>query len=125
MDQFERIAKMSSYLKSAKEACDELDAAMKALADALEKYEQELEHIDQLAEYYESSDWLRDFEDDEAGLIPEDIDRGALSEDGIYDLLTDQKNVEDILQQIQEYLQEFITSSKPSEDGPRSAVLLQ
>ena len=63
-------------------------------------------HIDQLAEYYESSDWLRDFEDDEAGLIPEDIDRGALSEDGIYDLLTDQKNVEDILQQIQEYLQE-------------------
>ena len=49
MDQLERIAKMSSYLKSAKEACDELDAAMKALADALEKYEQELEHIDQLA----------------------------------------------------------------------------
>ena len=41
-----------------------------------------------------------------AVLIPEDIDRGALSEDGIYDLLTDQKNVEDILQQIQEYLQE-------------------
>ena len=106
MDQFEKKEKMSSYLKSAKEACDELDAAMKALADALEKYEQELEHIDQLAEYYESSDWLRDFEDDEAGLIPEDIDRGALSEDGIYDLLTDQKNVEDILQQIQEYLQE-------------------
>ncbi|MBR2754557.1 MAG: DUF4298 domain-containing protein [Lachnospiraceae bacterium] len=106
MDQLERIAKMSSYLKSAKEACDELDAAMKALADALEKYEQELEHIDQLAEYYDSSDWLHDFEDDEAGLIPEDIDRGALSEDGIYDLLMDQKNVEDILQQIQEYLQE-------------------
>ncbi|MBR3361310.1 MAG: DUF4298 domain-containing protein [Lachnospiraceae bacterium] len=106
MDQLERIAKMSSYLKSAKEARDELDAAMKALADALEKYEQELEHIDQLAEYYDSSDWLHDFEDDEAGLIPEDIDRGALSEDGIYDLLMDQKNVEDILQQIQEYLQE-------------------
>ena len=105
MDQLERIATMSSYLKSAKEACDELDAAMKALADALEKYEQELEHIDKLAEYYESSEWLHDFEDDEAGLIPEDIDRGALSEDGIYDLLTDQKNVEDIFQQIQGYLQ--------------------
>ena len=105
MDQLERIATMSSYLKSAKEACDELDAAMKALADALEKYEQELEHINQLAEYYESSDWLHDFEDDESGLIPEDIDRGALSEDGIYDLLTDQKNVEDIFQQIQGYLQ--------------------
>ena len=105
MDQFERIATMSSYLKAAKEACDELDAAMKALAEALDKYEQELDHIDQLAEYYESSDWLHDFEDDEAGLIPEDIDRGALSEDGIYDLLTDQKNVEDILAQIREYLQ--------------------
>lgn len=106
MDQVERIAKMSSMLKSAKEACDELDAAMKALADALEKYEQEQDHIEQLSDYYESSEWLRDFEDDEAGLIPEEIDRGALSEDGIYDLLTDQKNVEDILQQIREYLQE-------------------
>lgn len=104
MDQLERIAKMSSMLKSAKEACDELDAAMKALADALEKYEQEQDHIEQLSAYYESSEWLRDFEDDEAGLIPEEIDRGALSEDGIYDLLMDQKNVEDILQQIREYL---------------------
>ena len=106
MDQIERIKTMSAKLKSAKEACDELDAAMNALAEALEKYGNELDNINELSNYYESSEWLRDFEDDEAGLIPEDIDRGALSEDGIYDLLTDQKNVEDILQQIREYLQE-------------------
>ena len=106
MDQIERITTMGAKLKSAKEACDELDAAMNALAEALEKYGNELDNINQLAEYYESSEWMRDFEDDEAGLIPEDIDRGALSEDGIYDLLMDQKNVEDILAQIKGYLAE-------------------
>ena len=106
MDQIERIQTMGSKLRSAKEACDELDAAMNALGAALEKYESERANIDDLADYYESSEWLRDFEDDEAGLIPEEIDRGALSEDGIYDLLTDQKNLEDILQQLRAYLQE-------------------
>ena len=90
MDQIERIRTMSAKLRSAKEACDELDAAMNELAGALEKYGNELDNINELAEYYESSEWLRDFEDDEAGLIPEGIDKGALSEDGIYDLLTDQ-----------------------------------
>ena len=106
MDQIERITIMSARLRSAKEACDELDAAMNALAEALEKYGNELDNINALAEYYESSEWMKDFEDDEAGLIPEEVDRGALSEDGIYDLLMDQKNVEDIMQQLREYLQE-------------------
>lgn len=104
MDQIERIKTMSAKLRSAKEACDELDAAMNELAGALEKYGNELDNINELAEYYESSEWLRDFEDDEAGLIPEDIDRGALSEDGIYDLLMDQKNAEDIMARLRAYL---------------------
>nr|AHF24117.1 GCN5-like N-acetyltransferase [uncultured bacterium Contig1450] len=104
MDQIERIKTMSAKLRSAKEACDELDAAMNELATALEKYGNELDNINELAEYYESSEWLRDFEDDEAGLIPKDIDRGALSEDGIYDLLMDQKNAEDIMARLRAYL---------------------
>ena len=32
--------------------------------------------------------WKEDFEADEKGLIPKDIKRGVLSEDGLYDLLT-------------------------------------
>lgn len=40
-----------------------------------------------LESYYTSGDWLADFEADEAGLLPEDMKRGVLSEDGLSDLL--------------------------------------
>jgi ADP-ribosylglycohydrolase len=40
-----------------------------------------------LAEYYESLLWRKDFEDDEAGLLPSGLKKGVLSEDGIYNLL--------------------------------------
>lgn len=43
--------------------------------------------IDRLATYYSSGEWLADFEADEAGLLPEDMPRGVLSEDGVNDLL--------------------------------------
>ena len=105
MNQIERIRKMSGMLKSAQEACAELEESMERLAAALEKYEGELSNMDALAEYYESEDWLKDFADDEAGLIPADIDRGALSEDGIYNLLSDRSGVEEILRRIKTWLQ--------------------
>lgn len=39
-----------------------------------------------LSSYYESL-WKEDFEADEQGLIPKDLKRGVLSEDGLYNLL--------------------------------------
>ena len=39
-----------------------------------------------LSSYYESI-WKEDFEADEQGLIPKDMKRGVLSEDGLYNLL--------------------------------------
>ena len=41
-----------------------------------------------LTEYYESKEWKQDFADDEAGLLPKDLKRGVLSEDGLWNLLT-------------------------------------
>lgn len=41
----------------------------------------------ELARYYSSDEWKRDLATDEAGLLPKDLRRGVLSEDGIYDLL--------------------------------------
>jgi hypothetical protein len=32
---------------------------------------------------------MKDYEDDEAGKLPEDLKRGVLSEDAVYNLLTD------------------------------------
>ena len=40
-----------------------------------------------LSSYYKSL-WKDDFEADEKGLIPKDMKRGILSEDGLYDLLS-------------------------------------
>ena len=41
----------------------------------------------ELVRYYESGQWLRDYELDEQGLLPRDLKRGVLSQDGIYNLL--------------------------------------
>lgn len=48
-----------------------------------------------LEAYYTSSAWRTDFEADEAGLLPPDLKRGVLSEDGIYNLLEEYKRVEE------------------------------
>ena len=36
-----------------------------------------------------SPQWMKDFEADEAGKLPADLKRGVLSEDAVYDLITD------------------------------------
>ena len=41
-----------------------------------------------LDEYYTSGEWQEDYEADEEGLLPADLKRGVLSQDGLYDFLT-------------------------------------
>ena len=43
--------------------------------------------LGKLSAYYSSDAWKRDYAADEAGLLPKDLKRGVLSEDGIYNLL--------------------------------------
>ena len=43
----------------------------------------------ELAAYYSGPQWRRDYEDDSAGKFPKDLKRGVLSEDAVYDLLTE------------------------------------
>ena len=44
--------------------------------------------MDTLLRYYEGGVWLEDYKADEEGLIPKEIKRGVLSEDGIYNLIS-------------------------------------
>ena len=44
---------------------------------------------------------LKDFEADEAGKLPKDLKRGVLSEDGIYDLLSDYQCLKDQIRTIE------------------------
>lgn len=82
MEQAERIRQMEQRLERSA-------AAVMALSAALDRYEEVQEDISALEAYYGSETWKQDFADDEAGLLPSDLKRGVLSEDGIWNLLTD------------------------------------
>lgn len=66
-----------------------LDAIVAELNDRLEALEEAREDIAALKAYQESGQWLKDFEADEAKRIPEGTDRAVLSEDGLYNLISD------------------------------------
>lgn len=76
---------------------DKALAAVKRLEAALDKYQAVQEDIVALDEYYGSELWRQDFADDEAGRLPEGLKRGVLSEDGIWNLLTDCKELNERL----------------------------
>lgn len=97
MTQTERIALMESYL-------DESLQAMKNFSDSLERYHKVQSKIHELSSYYSNGQWRQDFEDDEAGKIPGDIKRGVLSEDALYNFLTENdsllEHAEEIIRKI-------------------------
>ena len=78
----QRIAAMEA-------AFDRTAAAVQALEKALDEYQTVKPDIDRLTDYLETGAWREDFEADEAGLVPKGLKRGVLSEDGLYDLLSD------------------------------------
>ena len=81
-------------------AFDRTALAVQMLEAALDTYETVKVDIDRLTEYLESGAWREDFEADEAGLVPGDLKRGVLSEDGLYNLLTDIVRVNEHLQEL-------------------------
>lgn len=78
--QIERIRIMESYL-------DDSETVIRELSDALLKYEEKQELFYKLEDYYGSASWIDDYEADEEGKIPDDLKRGVLSEDTVYDLI--------------------------------------
>ena len=76
----ERIQQMEKYY----------DAVSKALEWDTDEQQDSIEigeMIQELGEYMDSGLWLKDYESDEHGELPEDLKRGVLSEDGLYNLL--------------------------------------
>ena len=70
-----RLTRIATALKIAEGCPDALDTVR--------------EDVRALSAYFEGPLWREDFEADEAGLLPQDLKRGVLSEDAIYDLLTE------------------------------------
>ena len=86
MEQIERIKTMEQHLDRASQAVMRLSAALDDYADAQEA-------LRELDAYYKSDEWKQDFADDEAGLLPTDLKRGVLSEDAIWNVLTDNSDI--------------------------------
>ena len=84
--QIRRIQKMEERLDKSHEVIEKL-------AEALEKYEAVQDEYYELENYYSSRLWMDDYEDDEAGKIPAEIKRGVLSEDAVYNLITEHREL--------------------------------
>lgn len=82
MDQRKRITYMEQIL-------DEATVVVASLSEALAKYNAVKDRLQELSAYYSSKQWLQDFDDDSAGKLPRNLKRGVLSEDAVYNLLTD------------------------------------
>ncbi|MBR3757376.1 MAG: DUF4298 domain-containing protein [Bacteroidaceae bacterium] len=90
MTNLQRISRMEQLFDRASEAVTELSAA-------LDKYQAAQEAIATLSAYYGSGEWKQDFADDEAGRLPAGLKRGVLSEDGMWNLLAEVRELNDRL----------------------------
>ena len=86
MEQIERITQMEACLDASEQAIRELSEALSAFEEVQTKYRQ-------LSDYYGSDQWMQDYEDDEAGKLSKDLKRGVLSEDAVYDLITENREL--------------------------------
>jgi hypothetical protein len=83
--QIERIKWMEQRFNNALAAIkDESAASLKAIK----------EDVAELSKYYGSELWKLDYAADEAGKLPPDLKRGVLSEDGIWNLLSDYRDIQ-------------------------------
>ena len=82
----DRIQKME-------ERFDSLERMVRALEEALQEEGGLREHFAVLQDYMDSGQWLKDYEADEKGKIPKEIKRGVLSQDALYDLLTEAREI--------------------------------
>lgn len=76
-------------IKSMEETFDRVRNAASMLDEALALCRETLGDMDQLLAYYESDAWREDYDADRRGELNETLKRGVLSQDGVYDLLTD------------------------------------
>lgn len=80
--QLERIRKMEQRL-------DLIEKAVRDLSVALDRYLEVQAEVEQLDEYYGSDTWRGDYDDDKANKLPDNLKRGILSEDAIWNVLSD------------------------------------
>lgn len=77
-DRIERIREMENRM-------DRVAATLNSGFPLSDSTKEDLEKLDA----YYRNEWMEDYQADERGELPEHLKRGVLSEDALYDLLTD------------------------------------
>ena len=90
MTQIQRIKYMERQL-------NQLLAALHAMNKALSTLAKARNAAQALSDYYGSAEWRSDFADDEAGRLPENLKRGVLSEDAIWNALQEYHEIQKII----------------------------
>lgn len=81
-DMVERIRQIERYM-------DEIAEALRNNPEKIWEDRSLREKINILTDYMDSGQWLADYEADERGELPANLKRGVLSEDGLYNVLAD------------------------------------
>ena len=68
---------------------DRISLALHAAGVCPDRLDSIRNDVQALSQYYEGSLWREDFEADETGLLPPALKRGVLSQDGVYNLLSE------------------------------------
>ena len=88
-----RVEEMESRFEKLAQIVSELSAALDKYADAGDS-------LKVLDAYYGSDEWKSDFAADEKGLFPKDLKRGVLSEDAVWNLLSDYRELKERMQEM-------------------------
>ena len=86
MNRIDRIREME-------ERMDRVARWVETVSSALEERFSIQSDVHELASYYESDLWMEDYEADEAGKLTAEVKRGVLSEDGLYNLLSEYEDL--------------------------------
>ena len=78
----DRVRRMELYF-------DAISYAQKNYPDMLKKDKYILKMLKILTDYYQNGMWQKDYERDERGEFPKELKRGVLSQDGVYNLLSE------------------------------------
>ena len=84
----------------AEQAFDRIAAAHEQLNEALDAFDDVLDDLGLFSDYYGSPEWFDDHDADERGELPEDLKRGVLSEDGLYNVLSEYETLKERIRDV-------------------------
>ena len=97
-------------IKQMERSLDRASQAVMRLSAALDEYDEAQDALRQLTDYYGSDLWKQDLAADEAGIPPQDLKRGVLSEDALWNLFEDVRD-------LQERMADMLTESRPDQES--------